>query len=453
MSARNPPDSETARVNRLFAAFAVVALTGCPKPPAAAPVAEPAAPPAVVRVSAPPGAATRLVERYGKAWARSRGLSLELVAPAATADLRLFAPTELGRLAPQLRPLPDALTAGPNWNGILRLYRTRLLDWGGQKFALPLLGSARLLAYRADRFRAAGLAAPATWAEFDAVAARLPQPSLPPLADDDESLLRAFLETAAPLVVRGVTEDRLRDRAANDLDSRTMFAFEFDPETAEPRLNHPGFRGALDSLRNRAPHRAPKADALADGTASMGVVDLAGLAALNARANPGRWAVARVPGGPDGNFVPYIGGGIFAAVSRAAARPADAEQLLAHLSGPTLSLDVLHDPSFGGGPFRDEHLTARREGWFNYGLDEKQTTRLLDVLQAAADPAVVNPALPLRVPEAAEYRAALAAAIRAGLTGDAAAALAGAEAKWRTIAGGKSVAERRADYRRSLGLQ
>jgi hypothetical protein len=215
------------------------------------------------------------------------------------------------------------------------------------------------------------------------------------------------------------------------------------------------------------PHRSRLPDAAAAlkaGEAVLGYVTLADLAGLGADA--ARWGVFRQPGsrrvcdedrpgGPTGaapNLVPYLGAGaVLGVVPQSAAQPQAAFELLSYLAGEEVSLEVVHTPDYGSGPFREMHLRRNPQGWRNYGLDEAQTTLLRELLREVADPRVDNPAVALRIPEAASHERALAEALRPALAGgDPAAALAAAAQRWRELDGDATKA--RAAYRRSLGL-
>lgn len=439
---------------RIFCVAAILATAGCggrkatvlpPKPP-------PRFAGVMLRIAAD-GPAKLLADRYARAWCGETGAKVVAVAPDATdADLRLIAPAELARFAAagELRPLPnnDAIER------LLPLYSARLVGWAGTAFALPVRGESMMLLYRLD----AGAKPPVDWDEFAERAEQLTKsrgkPALPPLPADDDGLDREFHAVAAPFAVKAavgaVGAGRTGPREAS------LFAFDYDPTTGLPRIDGPGFVEALKLLQRLQPLRGPS---FAD--AALGVATLNDLAAL--RASAGGWSVARVPGsrrvngqpvgGTFANVVPYIGANAtLGVVPKSAAQPDAAFDLLNHLSGESVSMEVVHEPEFGSGPFRDSHLKLRPEGWSNYGLAQEPTARLIDTLRERADPRIDNPALVLRLPKAKEHRAALAAEVRRALTGgaDAAEALKAAAAKWRAIDG--DPAATREAYKRGLGL-
>jgi hypothetical protein len=434
-----------------------------------------------VRVAAPDGPARLLLRRHGEAWANDTGAKLAVEAPppapGAAADLLLLPPAELPHWAAagKLRPLPrpDAV------EGLLTLYRTRLLHWEGTPYGLPVLGDGPVGVYRLDLYRDPeykqafkekyhyDLNPPATWDEFADQAAffakRRRRPSLPALPAD---VTRAFYAVAAPLAVRAATGGAAR--AAGEGRAARQFSFQYDVEGGAPRVAGPGFVEALKLLRRVQPHRSLRPDAAAAFKADeavLGYVTLADLAGLGADA--ARWGVFRQPGsrrvydedrpgapaGAAPNHVPYVGAGaVVGVVPQSAAQPQAAFDLLTYLSSEGVSLEVVHTPEFGGGPFREPHLTRNPQGWRNYGLDDHQTTLLRELLREVADPRLDNPAVVLRIPEQRGHEEALAAALRPALAGDGdpAAALAAAAQRWRELDG--SPAQARAAYRRSLGL-
>jgi ABC-type glycerol-3-phosphate transport system substrate-binding protein len=206
------------------------------------------------------------------------------------------------------------------------------------------------------------------------------------------------------------------------------------------------------------PHRATTpttAEAMRADQVALGYVTLTDLGALKAE-DARNWGVFRTPGSrrDDGvvNAVPFLGAGaVVGLVPTTATQATAAFELLAYLASPDISTEVVHTPAFGGGPFRDQHI-SKKLGWLNYGLDEQQTAFLRSLLRELADPRVDNPALALRIPAQASHIAALTAEVRAALAGaDPAAMLQAAAKKWQTLDG--DPAKARAEYRRSVGLQ
>lgn len=460
---------------------ACLILAGCKAPkPGPPPKAAPRWPGVTLTVVCPPGPARRLFESHGRTWAYDNGAKLQLTdrRDESPPSILVVPPAELPHHAASngADPLADASETA----SFLPLYRVRLLNWDARAYALPLLGDGVVCVFRQDWFanaetRAAykskhggELAAPETWDDFAAQAAffaeRRGKPSLPPLPADDAGLDRAFFSVAAPMAVRAATGS-LRSRATVEPVRASSFSFQYDAQTGEPLIAGEGFVEALKLLQKLQPLRSTKQDAvsaLRDGEAALGIVTLAELAAL--RGSAGHWGVTRVPGSrrvfaagatPEGfvNIVPYAGStGALGVVARGAPSADAAFDLLMYLCSDAISREVVHDPSFGSGPYRDSHLSKQASGWFGYGLDEANTAKLRDILRDIADPKLDNPTLVLRTPDQASHRAVALAAIRKVLAGngDPAAALAEVDREWRKLDG--DPAKARALYRKSLGL-
>jgi ABC-type glycerol-3-phosphate transport system substrate-binding protein len=437
-----------------------------------------------VRVAAPPGPAALLLARHGAAWAGAAGAKLEVAAPAGdwpAADLVLAPPADLPRWAAagKARPLPQQEEAAV----LLPLYRVWLVRWDGTAYGMPVLGDGPVYLYRADAYADPAaqrtyeekykhpLKPPGTWDEFadqaEFFAARRGQPSLPPLPADDAGVVRAFYAAAAPLAVRAASGGAARVARGGGGSAR-LFSFYYDVDTGLPRVAEAGFVEALKLLRRMQPHCSRLADpasAMKAGEAVLGYVTLADLAALGPDAARA-WGVFRPPGSrqvydsanPSGsteatpNVVPYLGaGGYVGLVPQDATQPEAAFDLLTYLASEGVSLEVVHTPEFGGGPFREAQLTHNPQGWLAYGLDEARTTLLRDLLREVADPRLDNPAVVLRIPGARKHERVLAEALRSALGGgDPAKALDGVAKRWRELDG--DPAKAKAEYRRSLGL-
>jgi multiple sugar transport system substrate-binding protein len=455
-------------------------FAGCraPKP---GPPSRPAPrwPGVTVRIQCPAaGPVRRLLETHGRTWAHENEAKLILV-DQGEADLEVMPPQELPGVAvrSRLAPLRDASVTA----ALLPLYRVRLLSWADTTYALPLVGDGLVCVFRADLYADAptqtafkrkykvDLAPPVTWDDFAAQAAFFAEvrgkPSLPPLPSDDPGLERAFGVVAAPLSVFAVTGS-LRPRTGDDPNRLAAYSFQYDAQTGEPRIASPGFVEALRLLQQLEPHRSAKPTAVAalrDDEAVIAIVTLDELGALR-EGGRGRWGVVRVPGSgrvyahgalsPGSvNVVPYVGStGALGAVRAGSAVADAASDLLHYLSSESVSQEVVHDPSIGGGPFRDAHLSKQSAGWFAYGLDDANTARLREALREMADPRLDNPALALRIPDQASHRAVLAAAIRKAVAekSDPAPVLAEVDRQWRRLDGNPATA--RELYRKSLGL-
>lgn len=463
------------------AAMTAAVVSGCRAPkPGPPPKPAPRWPGVSLAVQCPPGPARRLLETHGRTWAHDTGAQLTLLdrTEASPPSVVVVPPRELARLAAtgDAAPLADASETA----SFLPLYRVRLLNWDVQAYALPLIGDGILCVYRQDWYADAAtrtaykskfgaeLSAPETWDDFARQAAffaeRRGKPSLPPLPADEAGLDRAYFSIAAPLAVRAATGS-LRSRAPADPNRAAVFSFQYDALTGEPRIASEGFVEALKLLQKLQPLRSTKTDAVAalrDGEAALGLVTLVELAAL--RGGNIQWGVVRVPGSrrvfasgetPEGivNVVPYVGTtGALGLVPKGAPAADAAFDLLMYLCSDPISREVVHDPAFGCGPYRDSHLSKQVSGWYGYGLDDANTARLRDILRDVADPKLDNPALVLRTPDQESHRTVILAAIRKVLkdNGDPAAGLAEVDRKWRELDG--DPAKARTLYRKSLGL-
>jgi multiple sugar transport system substrate-binding protein len=400
------------------------------------------------------------------------------------ADVWILPPWQLGRwaAADDLRPVPetDIRRNDPTWTHLLPLYRDQLLLWGKTVYALPLLGEAPLCVYRADLFKEAALAPPATWQDVEKAALHFHEhpPAgfqggcLPPLPADADGLDREFFAVAAPLARRAAREDDRKPTSNFEL-----FSFQYDLETGKPRIAEPGFVQALSLLQRLQPYRKPATKAAPQESFRAGqtifcLADAAWVARFQDKDSPVRnkFAICQAPGSSayydfrtgephkvDGyNRVPYLGtGGWLAVVPKTAAHPDAAFALLAALSSVDTSREIVSNPKWGAGPTRDEHLNTP-EIWNSYPLSAEQRNRFVEELrQTLSFPGLRNPAFRLRTPDEREHQRVLLAAIRAALLEgkEAGAALKEAAQRWEEMDQTKPAPERLAEYRRSLGLQ
>jgi ABC-type glycerol-3-phosphate transport system substrate-binding protein len=464
-----PLNQPNRRPFTILALVVAVAASGCGRP-----VAAPLAPPKpfggkTIRAAAPGGPAKLLLERQGMAWARGNGATLVILdrhegdAAPKDIDLIAFNPAEMGRLveAQALAPLPDSVTSGASWTFLSRPYQTKLLGWGAATYALPLIGDAIVLIYRADLFAAAKRKPPENFAAFLELAKQFAeerkQPSLPPLGNDD-ALDRDFFSVAAAFAVPPLTDSDLKSRSVNDPAVTNMYGFHFDIETGEPRLTDPGFVKALEWLKASQSfriHGGTLVEAFANDRAVFGLGSLADVASLKPAEHPNRYAVAPVPASPNGDVVPYIGpGGVIAAVSKSGKEPQAALALLLHLSDLPNGLEVVHTPEYGTAPYRAAHLTERADGWLNWGLDRAGTDALRTALTKATDPRVINAPIRLRVRDESKYRRALLDSLREALdqNADPAKTLQAIAEQWKKL-DSRTVEEKRDEYSRSLNLK
>lgn len=485
----------------LLVLMLLVAASGCPaSPPAAGPAASRESPP--ITVACPAELPAAVIRRYSGGWASRSGRRVEVLRydrqtgpQQTTATVWVVHPAEMPRwaAAAMLEPVPDTLIRGNNyaWRDLLPQLPAYLLTWDRQVYAVPLLGEGQVCLYREDwlsdpenrqAFRdrfGRDLTPPGSWeevaeiAEFfrDRPAAEHPsaRPSLPALPASDDDLDREIFSVLAPFAQVAQPERPGRQR---DID---FFSFHYDLQTGQPRIAGPGFVAGLQLLQRLQACRWPGSSAepvtqFRDGKAVLCLADPRWAARLQEKDSPVRnkFGILPVPGtrqiyaGPqplpaeDGlNSVPYLGsGGWLAVVRRGAADAEAAFDLLAYLSGPAVSMEILVEPSFGGGPIRREHV-QRPEDWRSFGLGPDRSKALVDALRKTQLPShLVNPVLRLRIPDERNYQQAFLAEVRKALLegADARQSLERVANQWRELDAGKDFKTRLADYRKSLGF-
>jgi ABC-type glycerol-3-phosphate transport system substrate-binding protein len=488
------------------ALFALTLLTaGCTGPKTTAPQAKPAKPfdGTVVRVACPDPIVGQIFERHSVAWSHRTGGKVEVVsrefADEPTADVGVIAPAELARFAEasQLSPVPESIRSRGGeyrWDNLLPIFREKLLVWDGKAYALPLLAESLVCLYRADlfadpkhreafakQFPGQELSPPTSWEQYARVAEyfakALGGPSLTPLPADADGLDREYYVVASGTARVGMPESELKNLTLDDKLTAELFSFHYDLSDGKARVATPGFVAALAWLQGVQKHRpagqaAEPWRAFRDGKAVLALANLRAVAACQDADSPVRnkLGVAGVPGAtvaytfdgkesppPGGpNVVPYFGaGGRFGVVRKSSKVEAAAWDLLAQLSNPVVSQEVLMETAWGGGPFRYAHTDRdNRTTWSGYGLDSGPTQGLVDAIRLWASPGIINPVLRLRTPDEQAHRDALVEELRPALEkgGDAKAALAGALAKWQAIDAKVDDAKRRGWYRLSVSL-
>jgi multiple sugar transport system substrate-binding protein len=457
----------------------------------------------LVKVVCPRPYLATLMNRHGSLWAKVGGARVEAVACQESAEpesigdssVWLIRPADLPRFASagQVLSVPADLTrpnASSGWNGLLALYREKLLRWSGQVYALPVLGEAPLCMYRADLLGQAvhrkqfhekynrELGPPQTWEEFaeiaeyfaDNRAAGKRTPSLPPLPASDQELDYQFYAVAAPCDRRAVYQDDRKRPSESEL-----FSYHYDMATGQPRIDRPAFVYALKLLKRLQAFRpegagATTAQAFADGQAVLCLAEPSVISHVRNHLPPSAIGVCEVPGSArwfayrdgteqpapaGGNHVSYQGaGGWLAVVPRSAPHPEAAFALLAELCGRTASAQIVFNPEWGGGVFRQDQLDSDKD-WFGFELNAAQTANLKQSLQQTlARPGLLNPVVCLRTPDQRAHRQALDEQLRLVLTkgADAQEALHAAAKRWNELDAGKDAETRKKEYLLSLGL-
>jgi hypothetical protein len=439
-----------------------------------------------LQIACPNPLLEQMLGHFGKLWPGRDRVQWQLSTydPAAAwpeSDVLVLAASDVPAavLAGRAAPVPERLTSeqsSTNWRGVSHLLRTRLCVWDGKVYALPLVGGGVVVVYRKDvyaeaKHRAAyqarcqrELAAPRTWEEFVEQAEyfrdALGRPSLP--GQPAAPLVRAaeFNRIAANFVVSPVSESRFRQRNPTEAEVRAMFSFHFDIDTGQSRLETAGFVRALQ-LQRRLDHCRPdakqsKRDEFRTGQAVLAVVNLAELSQLAEPGNActGKFAltpllgseqVATVEGdrlvaNSQPTAMPTVGDAVFCAVVRPGlddAAQTEAFDFLAWLSSPPpegKAIEIVSQPIWGAGPWRDLQLDAsRRAIWNAYNLDATNTTLLIDSLRQQLAPAIVNPVLCLRVPDARERLVILGEELTNDPQRPPAQTLAAVNARWQTL--------------------
>jgi ABC-type glycerol-3-phosphate transport system substrate-binding protein len=409
----------------------------------------------------------RLVREFTprvKGWANRTAAAVTFAPTEADADVLLVPPARLGRLDPAagLHRVPPAViadTSAYQWGGLIGVYQSRLANWGSEQYALPLVGEAFVLLYRADVLTEPGFVAAfrerygrpplpiRTWDDLAEVGQfatdRVGKPALPPLPSDPAAAVAVFGHIAA-------SHDRAsssgRDLPPADPEQPGEAVHPYvrgltfltdlealrDPRSTgwEVRVGTPAFGEAFRWFEKTAKLRPPAAGdptgAVTTGSAVAAVVPLGELARLPNDPGTGgvdaRFGVAGVPGSggyydatgrlrktAGVNFVPYYpGGGLVGVVRSSAERPDACWALLTELGGPAGSAASLDDPGVGGGPLRTDHTAENPRLWQQYGFDPPRTADLNRAIREYVSPGTINPAVGLRTPDLEAVNALLA---------------------------------------------
>lgn len=177
----------------------------------------------------------------------------ELEHPRLGADVVIYPSSLLGSLASRelLSELERDELDDPElgWGEYFPLLRSGEVSWGGQVCGVSFGSPTLTLYYRADLFEELGLQAPATWGEYQELAARLSDRSVATgLGEDD-----AWFGTAEVLAP-GWRAKMLLARAACYARHRGQFSTLFDGRTMEPLIGGPSFVRALTELVAAAEH-------------------------------------------------------------------------------------------------------------------------------------------------------------------------------------------------------
>lgn len=482
----------------------LLALPACSGSSSGSKPTQPASP-ITLRVACPSPLSEQMLGHFAKLWTgRERAqLLISSYDPASDlpeADILVLNASDVPAavLAQRASPVPDRLTCEQdnyNWRGVSHLLRTRLCVWDNKVYALPLVGGGAVVVYRKDLYadakhRAAyqtrskrELAAPRTWEEFAEQAEyfreALGRPSLPGQPANPLTVAAEFNRIAANYVVSPVSETRFSTRNPTEDEARAMFSFHFDTQTAALRLESAGFVQALQVQRRlnqcRPDSAQSKGDEFRTGKAVLAVVTLAELGQLSepSSACAGKFALAQLPGSeqvanPEGDKLianpeltgmPSVGEGVLCAVVRPGldeSARAVAFGFLAWLSGPPpegKAIEIISQPVWGAGPWRELQLDAsRRSIWNAYNLDASSTTLLIEALRRQLAPAIVNPVLCLRTPDARQRLVILGEELSKDTQRSPAQTLAVVDARWQKLDRQQDPAERVRIIRQAVGL-
>ena len=417
---------------------------------------------ASLTLACPDTALAKELLRQATGWSARTGGTVKLATNATEADIQIIRPAAVGAMTvrDEFLPIGAAIQATDHpgqWTRTMSVYRERLCGWGGDIRAVPLAGEGYVVVYRADRFDDAAtkatylakyarpLAAPATWEEFadiaeffaDRFGTSLPMPNPEPaLALREFHMIAACYDRPA-FAISGLSQ---KSDPTHPTDTQIL-SFHHDVETGKPRLTAPSFLAAARWMKRMQRCRTPStepSDALMKGTATLALMSLRELGRVPrvGGAAPANLSLTLLPGtryffdnaGAEKlptdrvrgvNFVPYFGGGGWVGgVRKGCTNPEAAFDFLAELAGPTRSADMLSDPEYGFGPFRNEHIEQSREGiWNRYGFDAERSKSLSDAIRQYASLSMANPVYAPRGPDQAEELADLATEIARSSTG------------------------------------
>lgn len=377
------------------------------------------------------------------------------------------------------RPKPvdaEEPVEGFRFTDIAPSFRDQVSKYGPQRFALPIGGSALVLAYRRDAFASEAnakaakeqgitLEPPSTWTQLDALAGFFHGRDWDGDGSPDSGLAAALGKDA-----EGVADATFLARAASLGQHRDHFSFLFDADDLEPRLETPPFVEALRAVAAWKAVGPPGAEgfdiaaaraAFREGKAAM-LIDRAEKAAEWASSNA--VLVAPLPGSErvyeplrktwDSSSVnrpTYLpsGGGWLVGVRKGldAAKREAAIDFALYLAEAEVANRLLAERPFP--------MLSVRSSQMGRGLPDPSAAANVDVrgwALAVSRSLMAERVLPgLRIPDAAGYLADLAEGRAAAVAGEPAeGALKQVAAAWSKRSQGLGVARQLWHYRRSL---
>lgn len=434
------------------------------------------------------------IDRLRGEWHASTGADLEVAVvngeellgeEPPQADAIIYPAYDLGVLAERewLRPLPDKVLSGEElaWAEIFEADKTFDANWGSVTYGFPFGSPTLVCFYRKDLLDKLNREPPATWSEYQELAALLADRGK--LGDAAPAADAGWSGTIEPLA-EGWAGLTLLARAAAYAKHRNHFSTLFDMESMDPLIAGAPFVRALEELvaakpfilddaldaspqqvheafiggrcgmaltwssaafagDDNASHTSPSGDEL-----DVGCVELPGSPqAFNPKAE--QWDARREGESPR---VPLVGiAGRLGSVTVTSEHPEAAFQLLAWLSGAEWSKRVA-TASGATTLFRRSQVDSSGE-WVDSRLGAAGALAYAETVERSLSSADVF-AGP-RIDGRGRYLAALDQAVRDAVTGKISSekALENAADEWRKITADLGLDQQRMAYRRSLGLR
>jgi multiple sugar transport system substrate-binding protein len=465
----------------VFIGLILFTITGCPrKAPPPPPSVNESKPVRLLVLDDPP-----LAEEIERVW-RSRSEAVLEVRQARldetleqsrlNADAVVYPSALLGELLARdwLLPFSKEMQENSDLNqaDVLDLLRLQEIRWGEATYAASFGSPVVLLAYRADVFKAAGVAPPASWDEYHQTAIKLAQSEHDKSSADSEK--QPWSGTVEPWA-SGWAGQTLLVRAAAYARHHDQYSDVFDITSMEPLIGGPPFVRALEEMAAVAPSASPKSlnrtplDAYRDvveGRAAMALCWPSATVSFQPREGVEvRWS--RIPASrevyhqsarrweqresDEETHIPLLAtSGRLGSITRETSRSQAALHVLAVLSG-SWGQD-LAPASAATTLYRQSQLTSPGK-WMPKSADADSAESYAEAIEQSLTQGVgmFSP----RIPGRARYLAVLDEAVRRALQGEVSPAesLAQAAEQWRKTTGEIGLDQQRDAYQRSLGLE